>query len=87
MRYTATHSNDPYLLMRLYTDLKLCGVKTRDEWNNRFFPLSDESTCWHIIYCEPLGLQFHLHNGVHEPIRFEITEYNYAKVLTEILKP
>ncbi len=87
LKYTSTHSNDPYLLMRLYTDLKLCDFPSFDEWNNEKHPFDEFSNKRYLVIEEKVGICFHNHCGVCDPILFELTEKNYTKVLSQILEP
>ena len=87
MRRTATYSDDHYLLMRLYTDLKLCGVASCDWWNYVKHPFDEHNNKRWLFITYDKEIEFHNHEGGGDPFRFKITEKNYTKVLTEILKP
>ena len=89
MQYTVIHSNDPYLLARLATDLQMEGFEKRSPDNviyNPFdinLPLNE----WCYINDLPGTFNFGCHKGVPDPIRHELTSRNYIKVLTKILEP
>ena len=83
MKYSVVHSNDPWLLARLATDFELItGLQTddRDELNPFF-----GDKYW---ACDSVATPYFLnHEGVFDPVRYELTDENYISVLTKILEP
>lgn len=88
MQYTVVHSNDPYLLARLATDLQMEGIKD-DGLDDIDHPFRDDiKYSWLRVWDKKSGLLFMNHEGLYsDPIRLELTSSNYIKVLTQILEP
>ena len=84
----AIHSEDSFLLMRMYTDLRLHGLKPGPNsvaWNKIFDPFGEENEPENSAdYLHTDQLKFHLH-GEHVTALFHLTESNYLQVLEELL--
>lgn len=83
MQNVVLHSNNPYLLMRMFTDLMMSGKYKNDKcWNDVFNPFSNE--CRYLfLYCMK-ELQYHTHECLPDPI-INLTERNYIPTLTNLL--
>lgn len=92
MQYTVVHSNDPYLLARLATDLQMEGLKSDMPWNVTRHCFVGKSNMWLAIN-HPENkrknlLTFFNYPCICQPdMRLSLTEDNYIKVLTQILEP
>jgi len=91
MKYSVIHSNDPYLLARMATDLQMEGCKFAFDWVEEFHPFSDpeyyKQNYWMHIGSS-YGIEFHNHGGCGETLtkdRHELTESNYLRVLESVL--
>lgn len=88
MKYSVVHSNDPYLLARLATDLQMSGVKNDEVWNDIFNPFSRSNATSYLAVGQPYyenKISFYNHDGAGSPIRYELTKSNYLTVLEAIL--
>ncbi len=75
------HSNDPYLLARMATDLEMEGVENDRAWNEYFNPLED----YEITYLKITNdFIFHSHDCSKTPIK--LTSRNYNTALEKVLK-
>lgn len=83
-------SKDPFLLMRLYTDLVMNGMKDDRKWNEGpWMPFGenyDDTNCLglvcHLYIDNKQGRLFHNHDcGL---IRTEVTTRNYLSILKSI---
>ena len=87
MQYTVVHSNNPYLLARLATDLQMYGDLFKYFCGNPFYRETgiDKNNGWMCIY-DTYEFGFYNHD-CYDPIeiRHELTSRNYIKVLTQIL--
>ena len=83
MKYTVVHSNDPYLLARLATDLQMEGYESRSEYQHWTSPFNEDYE-WLSI---STTTNFHNHSCITPDARHELTSRNYIKVLTQILEP
>ena len=85
MKYTVVHSNDPWLLARLATDLQMEGcnqvsINTKDPFM--------ECVEWFTIYNDgEFGFYIHECASSSAELRCELTEENYITVLNQILNP
>ena len=89
MKYSITHSFDPYLLARLSTDLQLNGVPIDYGWCNDEDNHPFDGYCTYLHTGDWEGFGFHSHGLCLETLtkdRYELTEKNYNKVLSAILK-
>lgn len=82
-------SKDPFILMRLYTDLVMNGMKADRRWNEGpWMPFGENySDFYYILVChlaidKKRGLCFHNHDcGL---TRTEVTTRNYLSILKSI---
>lgn len=82
-------SKDPFLLMRLYTDLVMNGMKADKKWNdgpmmpfsNSYKPYGLNLVC-HLHLNDPSGIVFHNHGSCSTPT--ELTAKNYLSILKSI---
>lgn len=89
MKYSVIHSNDPYLLARMATDLQMEGVE--DEQTFTFqnpFHVSEHSPVSYLHTCKDNTFSFQNHGWC--PVtkskdRHELTESNYLDVLEAVL--
>lgn len=86
MKYSVIHSNDPYLLARMATDLQMSGVPVDLEWCEDCNPFDDES--YYLHSGDPGGICFYNHDAcslTEHQDRHELTESNYLDVLEAVL--
>lgn len=88
MKYAVVHSNDPWLLARLATDLQMLGIEV-DDYSEVVHVFNGCSKWIAINHDESPENTFavHTHECKGFPIRHELTEENYINVLTQILNP
>ena len=85
MKYTVVHSNDPWLLARLATDLQMELCKQVSFNTNDPFISGVE---WFTIFNDgEFGFYIHECASSSAELRCELTEENYINVLTQILNP
>ena len=89
MKYSVVHSNDPYLLARLATDLQMEGVNVED-WESWAVPFEvpGQNAPVQYLHNEPSGSEFQNHgycNNTPNNRKYELTESNYLTVLEAIL--
>lgn len=85
--YIVVHSQDPYLLARMATDLQMEGFKTEEEWSIVFNPFNGRSNCeWIKINIGLIDFEFHNHSCIVNADRLELTTRNYITTLSFILK-
>ena len=86
MQYIVVHSNDPYLLARLATDLQMSGVKDKDNDND---PIEEDDNYIAYysksVYTGKPAFHFHTDPLRKEELSIELTYSNYLSVLTKIL--
>lgn len=91
MQYTVVHSNDPYLLARLATDLQMEGVTLeQDFYIQHPFHESETFPQSYLHTCIDNTCAFQNHGWcpiTKDEDRHELTSRNYIKVLTQILEP
>ena len=88
MKYSVIHSDDPYLLARMATDLQMEGYAER--WFAKDFESSpfDEGIKWIDVNPEGCMNHFEFHNVPQDEIdcnKHELTESNYLHVLESVL--
>ena len=84
--YIVIHSQDPYLLARMATDLQMEGINGTYEWNRYTHPLIRESSIFLHIIMERNTFEFYNHDGQTYDHLINITEENYLTTLSFILK-
>jgi len=83
-------SKDPFILMRLYTDLVMNGMKADREWNDLAptMPFVEDydkhiiNLVCHLHINDPSGIAFHNHSSLTTPT--ELTDKNYLSILKSI---
>ncbi len=82
-------SKDPFILMRLYTDLVMNGMKADRRWNEGpWMPFSQDydnpaiDLVCHLHINDPSGIAFHNHGNFSTPT--ELTDKNYLSILKSI---
>lgn len=85
MQYTVVHSNDPYLLARLATDLQMEGFIVSD-WVEYADKQIFSGFNYLKIYPDLIDFFDESYSVAKEP-NTKLTEANYIKVLTQILEP
>ena len=91
MKYSVIHSNDPYLLARMATDLQMSKLRSSDmsiefDWCN---PFDSRYIRW--MYINELeaknifGFANHDCSCTSGMVRHELTESNYLQVLESVL--
>lgn len=79
------HSPDPYLLMRMFTELQMDGRFDDDlGWNESKTSLVRASSCYLAIYNNK-SIDFHNHNCFPAKL-IPLTEQNYLATLKMILE-
>ena len=84
MQYTVVHSNDPYLLARLATDLQM---HSNPSWVSETESPFDKGFEWLTCYFSAFKFYDHKCTEPDKGRRHELTSRNYIKVLTQILQP
>lgn len=80
------HSPDPYLLMRMFTELQMDGRFDDDMgWNEGKSPLVRASSCYLAIYNDK-SIYFRNHNCYPAELITLTTEQNYLSTLKMILE-
>lgn len=85
--YTVIHSEDPYLLARMATDLEMGGVGSDREWNDKFYHFSNNLSI-HISHPEEKiknRFTFLYVSSYNPDVRIELTESNYTETLLNVL--
>ena len=82
-------SKDPFLLMRLYTDLIMNNMKPNSGWNDSpMMPFSQDydtpaiNLVCHLHINNPNNIAFHNHGSFSTPT--ELTAKNYLSILKSI---
>lgn len=85
------HSLDPFLLMRMFTDLQMDGRFDEDlEWNKYYNPMADKNdeykleACMYLWISDDNILGFHTHDC--DSTLIPLTEQNYLSTLKMILE-
>ena len=88
MKYSVIHSNDPYLLARMATDLQMEGWEDDTNWNSNHHPFSEDTDNYWLISFEEHPFCFHNYDGgeiTRDYDKHELTESNYLQVLEAVL--
>lgn len=92
MKDICINSKDPWLLVRLETELQLCGFNSDEKWNSNQHPFDDSMgsyLCCNIMHIydkrlTDMAIEYHNHSYAAE-ISIAITEKNYHQTLKTIL--
>lgn len=88
MKNIVVYSADPYLLMRLTTELQMEKMRFDKEWNDMYHPFDRKFPPINYMLIDWRGkIQFHSHKCEFDnPIRLHLTEANYLEWLKLIIK-
>ena len=89
MKYSVIHSNDPYLLARMATDLQMSKANVDLGWceGRDYNPFSNNTLPIRTLVIDNNNIEFHNHSGIlgDEEFISELTESNYLQVLESVL--
>lgn len=86
MKYTVIHSEDPYLLARMATDLQMSGWASEGKWNDYAHPFTDYLPCYDLDIRTGYDFCFFTSDNrvVGEKVA-TLTSRNYLSILKKVL--